>query len=202
MTMQARSTTNMPPTVACEQVFALPELVEKILDHVSTTPLKLFALRRVNSTFNDTINMRKYHCAMFLSPSPKLRILDFTRILLAKNLRSATYPFRIITFSPARASSKLMLRLEMEKAFCQKMLPLSVVEWFLEDMSYTKKASWQDVLICPGQLQVEIDLGGRITWQYASGRDVPLGRIIRDAVVEVQAHSHRNPMRYGLLQRD
>ncbi|KAK4620217.1 hypothetical protein CLAFUW4_11035 [Fulvia fulva] len=148
---------------ACEQALSLPELVEKILDP-------------------------EYKPAGFLEPPPEIRVLDYT----PEQLRNAMHPFRIESVSTGPDGSKLLiLSLDMDRDYYLDVRHRNPTGWFLEDLAYQVNASWQEVLICPGQLQIQVStvMAPRLTWHYPPGQDVTLGQVVRGAVLKLRAGS-------------
>ncbi|KAK5703217.1 hypothetical protein LTR97_004166 [Elasticomyces elasticus] len=135
---------------AATKVFAIPELLEMILQHLHLQhPLQLFTLRQVNSTFYAVIKESKALRVYFLvrtpvsetGPAPALR----RNLSFDYNLEKACYPL-VWGVSPNLNYAIL----DEHNAYYPRTLVSRLVT-----QPMTAKASWRDIVLAEdeGQLQ-------------------------------------------------
>ncbi|KAK3642987.1 hypothetical protein LTR56_008856 [Elasticomyces elasticus] len=138
---------------AATKVFAIPELLEMILQHLHLQhPLQLFTLRRVNSTFHAVITASKARRVYFLirTPVSKTGSAPALRRNLSfdYNLKKACYPlvwvvsmsFNYATFaSQWRGDSAYDPRISLSLLMTQPM---------------NAKASWRDIILAEDEVEV------------------------------------------------
>lgn len=163
------STSSEPVTRASTKVFAIPELVENILDHI-TSPLELFALGRVSTVFHDTIGMQKNKVKVFLEPSasPKLRVFHLTKLLLAKGLWNSLYPFRFAGLTYRErvrdedahqiAVDQIVLKLQVDREWARENYSKAKQDIFDDSLPYKREASWQSVRLGDGKRQLRVEI--------------------------------------------
>ncbi|EME41343.1 hypothetical protein DOTSEDRAFT_55190 [Dothistroma septosporum NZE10] len=197
------ATSSIPATRASTQVFAVAELVEHIIDHVAS-PLTLFALRRVNSASKEIIDMPKYKQKMFLEPSRPLRVAQLTKLLVARGLPSAMYPFRLESVYPATYNTQhgprkqITIQLPLDEDWQHKHRAFArTKDCFTDQYAYKLAASWQDVVITPDVMDsVEVCFKGEVYWNYPEGQRVRLGDAVTDAVPQIRDLMRRGHWKY------
>ena len=143
---------------ASTRVFAIPELVEDILEYLPAVPL--YRLRRVNSTFHDTIKRKSCRAAMLLEPNPRLSLFRLMRLLQSPNIQQGIRPFKINLIHTIAGNRLLRIDVGTVDILCQSDINRASAEIENGVLPCSQMdASWREIGLDRGSMGLEIQFG-------------------------------------------
>ncbi|KAK4620103.1 hypothetical protein CLAFUW4_11109 [Fulvia fulva] len=183
---------------ASAAVFAIPELVENILEHLPA--LTLFKLRQINSTFDDTIKQRRFRAAMLLEPSDRLSLFRLVRLLQSSNLQRALRPFKILSVHTILNGQELQMNVGTSKILSPKNIDRTLAQIESQVVPCSQRdASWRKIRLDRGLKNLSVDfwrpgpcaLPLSVNQHYTPPEVNTIGAVVDEAVAWLAKGSER-----------
>ncbi|EME41263.1 hypothetical protein DOTSEDRAFT_36687 [Dothistroma septosporum NZE10] len=196
-------------TSAAAQVFAVPELVERILEHAS--PASLYGLRRGNPTSNGIIQLKKFHHRMLIAPLGRLSIMRLVRVVRSPQIQRAIAPFSIVSVHPANSGREVTIHVHVAGRWIEAQYDSLYQRNISRDSPCQRTESWRQIKVDAGGKALTVRLGksrggrqpglgdtvGVLQWQ--SGDEVTLGGLMDECIKTVQGRRLARATCYGEL---